>query len=306
MPSEPAPLFPEAEGPPGGEAWWAAAADGTKLRLAFWPGAAGTVVLFPGRTEYVEKYGRTAAELAPRGFGLLTIDWRGQGLSARVGGVKAGHVRRFTDYQQDVALLLAALRERALPRPWLMIAHSMGGGIGFRTLADGAPFDGAAFSAPMWGLGGTGLRRAAAWGISTLARHLRQDGRLTPGTSPLSYVMNTDFAVNDLTSDPQSFAWLRRQLAAHPELALGGPSLRWLGEALAEIGWIRRQPLPKLPVAVGLGSAERIVDAEAILALARRWPGARIDIYEGARHEILMEGPAHRTAFLDRALALAG
>lgn len=302
---EPAPLFAEAEGPPGGTAWWARAADGPRLRLARWPGERGTVILFPGRTEYVEKYGHTALALADRGWGLLTIDWRGQGLSARAGGVRAGHVRRFSDYQDDVAVLMAAAQR--LPRPWLMIAHSMGGGIGFRTLTaspTGAPFDAAAFCAPMWGLGITGLRRAAAWGISTLARHARQGHRLTPGTSPLSYVMNTEFATNDLTSDPDEFAWLRRQLSAHPELALGGPSLGWLGEALGEIAWIRRQPMARLPVAVGLGTDERIVDPAAIRRMAAAWPGARLDIYDGARHEILMERPDHRTAFLDRAIAL--
>lgn len=250
----------------------------------------------------MEKYGRTAAALAARGWGVLTIDWRGQGLSARPAGISAGHVRRFTDYQADVAVLLGAAA--ALPRPHLMIAHSMGGGIGFRTLAAGAAIDAAAFCAPMWGLGVTGMRRAAAWGISTLARHVRQGHRLTPGTSPLSYVRDADPATNDLTSDLEQFAWLQGQLAAHPELALGGPSLGWLGEALGEIAWIRRQPFPRLPVAVGVGSDERIVDPAAIRRLAEAWPGARFDLYPGARHELLLERPDHRAAFLDRALAL--
>lgn len=304
----PAPLFPEAEGPPGGTAWWARAADGTRIRLALWPAARarGTVLIFPGRTEYVEKYGHTAAALVDRGFCVITLDWRGQGLADRPAGITSGHVRRFADYQADVAVLTTAAAARALPRPWLMIAHSMGGSIGFRSLAEGLPVQAAAFCAPMWGLGVTGLRRAAAWGISALARHARQDHRLTPGTSPLSYVMNVDFADNDLTSDAEEFAHLRRQLAAHPEMALGGPSLRWLGESLAEIGWIHRQPFPRLPVAVGLGTEERIVHPAPIRRMAEAWPGATLDLYDGARHEILMERPEHRRRFLDRAVALLG
>lgn len=297
-----------AAGPEGGSAWWAVAADGARLRLAAWPGARGTVILLPGRGEHVEKYGHVARALADRGFGLLLLDWRGQGLSSGRRPGEPGALRRFDDYQRDMAVLMAAAEGR--PRPWLMISHSMGGGIAFRALQPGGAAEGrvagAAFCAPMWGLGVGTLRRMGAWGITTLARRLGQGHRLTPGTAPFSYAATVDFAVNDLTSDLDEFLCLRRQLTAHPELALGGPTLHWLGEAIAETGWIRRQPCPALPVAVGLGSAERIVDPGAIRRMAARWPGARLDLYPGARHEILLEAPVHRTAFLDRALALLG
>jgi len=58
-----------AEGPEGGYALWLTADDGVRLRAVHWPkeGARGTVLLMPGRTEYCEKYGRTASELAARG-----------------------------------------------------------------------------------------------------------------------------------------------------------------------------------------------------------------------------------------------
>jgi len=43
----------------------------------------GTVLLFPGRTEYIEKYGPAAADFLARGFATVVIDWRGQGLADR-------------------------------------------------------------------------------------------------------------------------------------------------------------------------------------------------------------------------------
>jgi lysophospholipase len=54
-----------AEGPETGRAWQATAADGTRLRIATWAaGDRGTVLVFPGRNEHVEKYGRVARDLA--------------------------------------------------------------------------------------------------------------------------------------------------------------------------------------------------------------------------------------------------
>ena len=32
-----------------------------------------------------------------------------------------------------------------------------------------------------------------------------------------------------------------------------------------------------------------------------RWPGAELDLFEGARHELMVELPRHRIRFLDRA-----
>ncbi|MEY4305747.1 MAG: hypothetical protein RIT52_1922, partial [Pseudomonadota bacterium] len=69
-----------ADGPAGGYARWLQAADGVQLRVGVWPegGTKGTVFLLPGRTEYIEKYGRAASDLAQRGYATVSIDWRGQ------------------------------------------------------------------------------------------------------------------------------------------------------------------------------------------------------------------------------------
>ena len=63
----PAPFHADlAEGPAGGHALWVNTSDGVRIRIGLWPaGEKGTVLLLPGRTEYIEKYGRAAADLAP-------------------------------------------------------------------------------------------------------------------------------------------------------------------------------------------------------------------------------------------------
>ena len=73
---DPAPLYTDiAPGPDGGQAHWAETSDGKRIRLGHWPcaGARGTVLLFPGRTEYIEKYGLCAADFARRGLSLIHI-----------------------------------------------------------------------------------------------------------------------------------------------------------------------------------------------------------------------------------------
>ena len=64
-----APLFTDvAPAPLPGAAYWAHASDGLRIRLGVWQpsGARGTVLLFPGRTEYIEKYGNAVGEIAAR------------------------------------------------------------------------------------------------------------------------------------------------------------------------------------------------------------------------------------------------
>ena len=75
-----APLYAIAQGPDAGAGFSLRAADDVQLRLGLWQhkAAKGTVLLIPGRTEYIEKYGPAAADLRARGFDTLVLDLRGQ------------------------------------------------------------------------------------------------------------------------------------------------------------------------------------------------------------------------------------
>lgn len=86
-----------AHAPEGAEAFWLETLDGLRIRIALWRGGGrGTAFVFPGRTEYAEKYGLVAGRLVARGFSVVVIDWRGQGLSTRPPGAPMmGHVRSF-------------------------------------------------------------------------------------------------------------------------------------------------------------------------------------------------------------------
>ena len=299
---DPAPFLASvADAAEGARSVWRVAEDGVPLRVTLLGcGDRGTVLLFPGRTEYAEKYGPVARRLGTRGLAVLTVDWRGQGLSARLlpdRGV--GHVAAFPDYQRDVRALLAAAEALGLPRPLHLLAHSMGGLIGLRALMEGMPVASAAFSAPMWGIRLAAGLRAVALALGWASRPLGLSGRFAPGTGPASYVAGASFERNLLTGDPETYAWMRAQVTAHPDLALGGPSVGWLREALVEGRTLARRASPSVTCHCGLGTQERIVDADAIRARMARWPGGRLHVAEGAHHELMMERSDSRTAYLD-------
>lgn len=303
----PAPFFADiADAPPGAAAHWLTAADGARVRMGvFAKGAKGTVLIFPGRTEYVEKYGPAGREFAARGLGSIAMDWRGQGLADRpLDDPAKGHVDQFEEYQLDVAAMIEALGTLDLPRPWYLVAHSMGGAIGLRSLLSGLPVEAAVFSGPMWNIRMAPLMRPAAWALSAAARPLGFGQKYTPGTAPTNYVQDAEFEGNLLTKDPQMYAWLQSHLAAHPELGLGGPSMTWLNEALREMRELRAAQAPDIPCLAWVGSDEQIVDPLAIHARMASWPDGEVRVVPEAEHEIMMEVPETRTAFYDAAAAL--
>ncbi|MFD1912396.1 alpha/beta fold hydrolase [Halodurantibacterium flavum] len=305
----PAPFHEDiADGPRGGRAVWITTGDAARLRLVFWPqGEKGRVLILPGRSEYAEKYGPVARALATHGYGAAIPDWRGQGLSDRlIADPRAGHIVHFSQYQNDLQATLDVVRELDGTPPTLMLAHSMGGAIGLRAMTSGLVMRAVAFSAPMWGIRISARALPMAWGLSTAASWLGRLGhRYIPGRGgPDNWLRAEIFNENTLTGDRERFDWMIAQLGAHPELGIGGATLGWLNAALRETAALRRLPSPAVPAYVALGSEERIVSDSAIRARVARWPGAVLEEYPSARHEIMMERPHLRDRFLGHVAAL--
>jgi lysophospholipase len=279
------------DAPAGGRAFWVETSDRMRIRAVLWrDGPRGTVVIFPGRTEFAEKYGRVVSRLAGEGLSVLVIDWRGQGLSHRFPtSPKLGHVDDFRDYQRDVAAVLGDPEVRALPGPWVMLGHSMGGCIGLRTLLERIDFCGAVFSAPMWHLQMRAATREITTKVTQFANLIGFGGRLTPGSSPGPTALAVSFEGNALTSDPEHYAWCTRQILAHSDLTIGGPSMQWTRAALEEMARLYVAPLPRIPVLALLGTEETVVSPNVIRAQIARMERGELMICQNARHEILME-----------------
>lgn len=297
--------------PPHGQAWWITADDGVRLRMAHYPRstpekARGTVLLLPGRTEYIEKYGRVVCQLGAAGLDVAVLDVRGQGLADRVSrDPMLGHVRAFEDYQRDMSAFVDRCRLLELPRPWHLLCHSMGGAIGLRALTNGLSrnITSVVFSAPMWGIRMPFWLHPLAQALSWAAVKTRQSEIFAPGTKPESYLTTQAFDGNGLTTDEATYAWLNSHIAAEPKFGLGGPSMGWLNEALRENKAMQRIPCPEIPCLTLLGSDENIVDPASIKARMASWPGGKIALIARGRHEVLMEAPALREEAMSEMLA---
>ncbi len=286
------------------------AGDGVRLRAACWPGGTnggtkGTVFMLAGRNEHCEKYGRVAAYVTQRGYAFTTIDWRGQGLADRLTkDPLMGHVRRFSDYQLDLAAWLEAARAQNLPQPYYMIGHSMGGCIGLRALHNNLPFQSAVFSAPMWGVAMPPILRPVSWLLSPLMTLIGLGHWRVIGTSPDEYMLSVPFEDNKLTTDRDQWDYVLRQKRAISGIGLGSASFRWLWQGLMETRKLRALGPSDHDVITFLGSQERIVDTGSIKHMMARWENGLLVELVGAEHELPIEQPVFRDELLDAALEL--
>lgn len=302
--------------PPGGLGWDETlaleAGDGVALRGALWRagGERGLVLMLQGRTEFLEKYCVPAAELVRRGFAVASLDWRGQGHSARLTrNPLKGHVDRFTDYHLDLAALVAHPSVAALPGPRLIMAHSMGGAIGLGALMRGrVRAEAVVVSAPMLGIAMSPVQRLFARALVPLARLLGLRRRWPPVPGVREPYVFSGFEDNVLTGDRSVFEWMVEALRRDPGLRLAMPTLGWFEAASEEITWLARQRPPGVPGLCLLGSEEAVVDPEAVRAGAARLGFALAEI-ENARHELLIAAEPARSeawAAVDGFLAQEG
>ena len=101
-------------------------ADGTPLLVRRWPAASdpwAQMLLVHGLAEHSGRYERTGGLLAEAGIDVTAFDLRGHGGS----GGRRGDVERWTDYLDDIAVRLTAVRAEADGRPVVLFAHSYGG-----------------------------------------------------------------------------------------------------------------------------------------------------------------------------------
>jgi lysophospholipase len=259
--------------------------------------AGGSVVLSPGRTEPIEKYFEVIGELQTRGLTVLAHDWRGQGLSDRALPDRLkGHARGFAPFVSDFSMMLDQM-VGDLPKPWISLAHSMGGGLVLLALARGETrLAGVLSTAPMIGLYAVSVLPSAAGLIARAAVLCGFGGvslqRYDPYRQP--------FAGNVLTHDRVRYERYMAQLQACRDLALGGPTWGWLDYALTAGAVLSRPQTAgslRLPLSFVAAGQDRLVLSASAERFAGAAPAGRfVDVAE-AFHEIMMETDAVRAVF---------
>jgi lysophospholipase len=263
--------------------------------------AVSAVVILGGRSEFSEKYFETARDIAGRGHAVFTLDWYGQGRSERLPGFyERDWNMNFEGHVTDLVHFVSNIITPLLPSstPLYMLAHSMGGHIGLRTLMDHPGlFAGAGFSAPMLGL--KAVACLPVW-LSVRIATLFPASAYIPGGGdwhPEERAQNNIFS-----SDPDRNAVHNAWVISNPDLRLGGATFGWVAHALMSCQYLfagRRAESVTLPCFFASAGSEALVDNKAIERMARRIPGARYIHLPNARHEILMETDEIRQTFLD-------
>jgi len=277
--------------------------DGVQLRYARWappPGRKGTVCVFQGRAEFIEKYFEVVRDLRARGFAVATLDWRGQGLSQRaLRDPFKGHVSNFSEYATDLATFMKEVVLPDCPPPLFALAHSMGGAVLIRAVQHGRRwFDRIVVTAPMVGLSGA-AGTPFARGSAQAMRLIGLGASYVPGGGGTA-INTLPFAGNHLTSDPVRYARTVAILEAEPSLGIGSPTVAWVDAAFktmrefADPSYASRLRQPLLLVAAG---QDKVVSTPATAQFARRLRAGSHLTIPGARHEILMEQDRYREQF---------
>ena len=282
------------------ESLWEAI-DGWKIRRIDWKqdgGSRGSLLFLPGRGDHYEKYLETLAYFADAGWSVTAIDWRGQGGSGRLLADRhVGHI-------DDFATWIADLREfwpiwkSSTPAPHVILAHSMGGHLVMRALAERAVDpDAVAMSAPMLGIqtGGLplGLNHSAAKLMCVLGRAEQPAWKVSE--KPLSPMkLREKILTHDDARYEDELAWWQLR----PEVKLGPPSWRWVERAIASIRMLDEPgQLEKIttPILLLATTADQLVSTPRIESDSRRLKCAEIMVFGNeAAHELLREADGVR------------
>jgi lysophospholipase len=277
--------------------------DGVSLRFARWqppPGRKGTVCLFQGRAECIEKYFETVRELRSRGFAVATLDWRGQGRSERaLADPRKGHVGDFSEYESDVETFMNEVVLPDCPPPFFAIGHSMGGTVMMRVARLGSRwFDRIVLSAPMIRL--SGMRSAPLSRFTVRAmRWIGMGSAYVPGGSD-ALIATGPYIGNPATSDPVRHARTKAILEAAPDLGIGSPTVSWVNAAYRAMGELADPAYPskvRQPLMLIAAGRDQVVSTAAIEDIATRLRAGSHLIIAGARHELMMEQDSYRGQF---------
>jgi len=290
--------------PPGGESGLVETPDGKLLRYAIWPPAKdsrkGTVCVFEGRGEFIEKYFETVGDILDRGYGVAIFDWRGQGGS----GVKGRkfferHVASFDEYDEDLTTFMLDVVLPDCPPPYHAIAHSTGGLPLVLGLVRRHWFERVILTAPLFSLASTTIPWKLVHFLVGLLSAVGFGGFALPGRSARSFAA-TSFFSNGFTSDEERFNRTKKIMRAAPYMTSKRPKIGWLNAAFSAMSKIRALPKAsdlRAPVLVVSSRRDCVVSIDEAEAFANRIANATNIVIDGAQHEILLERDELREQF---------
>lgn len=278
---------------------------GVPIRYARWQPEGerlrGTVCLFPGRGEFIEKYFETVGDLRRRGFAVAIMDWRGQGGSGRLlPNPRKGFVDSFDDYDEDLARFMTRIVLPDCPPPYFALAHSMGANILLRAARSRMVwFERLVLVSPLILLKEGFFPQGVIYRLTEFLTFLGFGGSYLPlgGDTPLD---TRPFKWSRHTSDPVRHARNGGVCEQAPALALGSATIQWVYAACQSMAELAVPDFPQkvaLPILILGGTRDSLVSIRAMEQLAREVRIGSFLMIPGARHEILMERDVFREQF---------
>lgn len=256
----------------------------------------GTVCLFGGRSEPIEKYFETIKKLQSRGFCVSMIDWRGQGLSDRLTkSRRKGHVKTFENYVRDVEILMKKVVLPDCPAPYYVLAHSTGANVLTQVAASPTAhnmFERMVLISPFFRFDIYGINELAIRVVSKLMSWFgmgKFKATFLEGGPKEDKPFDPD---NLISSDPDRMLREQNIIKANMNLALGAPTFGWLNAAFDAIAKIKQPSFAdkvKTPILVIMGTNDYLVSQAAMERVAGEISGAGLVKIDGGRHELLME-----------------
>jgi alpha-beta hydrolase superfamily lysophospholipase len=247
--------------------------DGIRLhveRFAARGAPRAVVVMIHGFSAHCGAFRHVAAALAAGGFAVTAFDCRGHGRSEG----RHGYVRRFTDYADDLQLVLAGARALSPGLPVAVVAHSHGvtvtldylfRGMGtFDALVAAAPYLALKMPVPLY-------KRIASPIIGAIWPTFAMSNQIGP-----EIVARLPEVWEEMRKDPQV-----RHVATP----------RWFNEVRATQARLRASAtLLKVPTFMPVAGADLLVDPAAAIEFARA-AGSIVElrVYEDLFHEIYLE-----------------
>jgi lysophospholipase len=250
--------------------------------------ARGSLLFAGGRGDFIEKYLEVQDYWHRRGWNVTAFDWRGQGGSQ--GDLPGGHLDSFETLVGDLADLIDFWR-RDSPGPHVVVAHSMGGHLLLRTLADrNPPIDAAVLVAPMLMINSGPMPAfAAQWLASTASQFgwSAQPAWQQPSTPQPAGSVRQAILTGCADRYADELWWWENV----PNFDLGAPSWGWLKAAFQSTAALTPARLAEVEVPVLLLGTERdrLVSPAAIRRAATRLRHAELVMYDDSAHEILRE-----------------
>lgn len=263
------------------------------------------IVLLPGRGEPIEKYGEVIYDLEQNEnsgqFNYFLMDHRGQGSSDRMSSpLDMGHIDAFENYILDFEIFLQKLQLNEKCQEKILIAHSLGAGIGTGFLLKYPNyFQKVIFISPMLKIQTKPFPYSIAKAIVHTQKLLKNAHKFA--LNQKGYNPNLKFEDNRFTTSPERFKMNSFIHDKFPKTKIGGVSNQFIIEVMKATDIYRKKYNEiTVPMLVFLAGIELYSDSLEMKKFCESNKNCQSTLFPTSKHEVLMDRDLNRNIALKK------